>query len=252
VHGSLKDWPALKHEMEIFRPEVTHGGRETWNAARSGHDDLLTAAALCAWYAQMDDMNSWGFYELARMRAQGPEDTHESFVCAVDIGQSSDPTVLAVMSRLDGEDPKRDRFFEPVEPPAQPESTADGSGYVGSSEWFRDLDEAQKRAAAEGGQPLSGALAIKAPALTPRRYVDPPQPGNAEGFAVEAEKSRFCDAAERPRPDAGRASRARKQFENDPRGPPCRWNNTAGPSRPTNCRVARFSWANLLPRTSRG
>jgi hypothetical protein len=49
VHGSLKDWPALKHEMEIFRPEVTPGGRETWNAARSGHDDLLTAAALCAW-----------------------------------------------------------------------------------------------------------------------------------------------------------------------------------------------------------
>jgi hypothetical protein len=125
VHGGLKDWPALKHETESFLPEVTPGGRETWNAARSGHDDLLTAAALCAWYAQMDDMNSWGFYELARMRAQRPEDTHESFVCAIDIGQSSDPTAVCVMSRLDDEDPRRD-FFEPVLPP-QPESEVDGA-----------------------------------------------------------------------------------------------------------------------------
>jgi hypothetical protein len=84
VAGGLKDWPALKHEMEIYRPEVTPSGRETWNAARSGHDDLLTAAALCAWYAQMDDMHSWGWYELTRMRGRRSEDTHEDFVCSVE------------------------------------------------------------------------------------------------------------------------------------------------------------------------
>jgi hypothetical protein len=187
----LKDWPALKHEMEIFRPEVTPSGRETWNAARSGHDDLLTAAALCAWYAQQDDMHSWGFYELARTRAHRPEDTHEDFVCAVDIGQSSDPTALAVMSRLDGEDPRRDRFFEPVEPPAQPESTVDGSGYVGSETWFRDTDEMQKRAAAEGGQPLSGPLALNFSSPRKSRYRDEPQPGCLEHIELEAERSRY-------------------------------------------------------------
>jgi hypothetical protein len=180
VHGSLKDWPALKHEMEIFRPEVTPSGREIWNTARSGHDDLLTAAALCAWYAQQDHMSNWGFYELARMRAQRPEDTHEDFVCAVDTGQSSDPTAIAVMSRLDGEDPRGDRHFEPVLP-MQPESTAAADGYVGSSEWFRDTDEMQKRSAIEGtGRGHTGALALKAGPARRYRYVDPPQPGNAE------------------------------------------------------------------------
>jgi hypothetical protein len=192
VHGGNLQVHALRHEMEIFRPEVTPGGRETWNAARSGHDDLLTAAALCAWYAQQDDMSNWGLYELARMRAQRSEDTHEDFVVGVDIGQSNDPTALAVMSRLDGEDPRGDRHFEDVEPPAQPESTAEAEGYVGSAEWFRDLDEAQKRAAAEGGQPLSGALALNAAPPRQSRYVDPPQPGNTEWFAVETEKSRFA------------------------------------------------------------
>jgi hypothetical protein len=193
IHGGLADWPALKHEMEIFRPEITPSGRETWNAARSGHDDLLTAAALCAWYAQQDDMHSWGFYELARMRAQRPEDTHEDFVCACDIGQSSDPTTLCVMSRLDGEDPRRDRFFEPVEPPMQPESTADAGGYIGSSEWFSDLDSATKAMLhREEGSPLTGPLAIRpASARRSRRYAEP-RPGNLEWLELEAEHRRYA------------------------------------------------------------
>jgi hypothetical protein len=45
---------------------------------------------------------------------------------------------------------------------------------------------------AAGGQPLSGALAIDAAPARRSRYVDPPQPGNAEWFAIETEKSRFA------------------------------------------------------------
>jgi hypothetical protein len=96
------------------------------------------------------------------------------------------------MSRLDGEDPRRDRFFEPVEPPAQPESTADGTGFIGSSEWFATTDEMQKRAAAEeSGQPLSGALALNFAAPRQSRYVDPPQPGSLQAIEIEAERLRY-------------------------------------------------------------
>jgi hypothetical protein len=97
------------------------------------------------------------------------------------------------MSRLDGEDPRRDRFFQDVEPPAQPESTVDGAGYVGSEELFRDTDEWQKREAATPSRPMTGPFGLTIPPPRPsRRYVDPPQRGNAEWFAVEAEKSRFA------------------------------------------------------------
>jgi hypothetical protein len=89
VHGSLKDWPALKRELENFRPQITTSGQETWNARGGTHDDLLNAAALCSWWCQHDDMNSWSFYEYARQRAAaaGFNDTNaEEFVCGVDIG----------------------------------------------------------------------------------------------------------------------------------------------------------------------
>ena len=177
VHGDLKDWPVLKREMEIFRPEITPSGRETWHAAGSGHDDLLTAAALCAWYAQHDDMNSWGNYALVRRRAAvlGNDTMPEEFVVGVDIGQSNDPTAIAVMSRIDGPNPRTDRHFEPV---AQPESTVDGSDYVGSEAWLADLDEQQKRAVATGST-MTGPLALTPPRPLP--YVpEPPQPGSAE------------------------------------------------------------------------
>jgi len=192
VHGSLKEWPALRHELEIFRPEITPSGRETWNSPSTGHDDLLTATALCAWYIQHDDMNSWGNYELMRQRAiaAGHRDTNpEEFVCGVDIGQSNDPTAICVMSRIDGLDPRTDRHFVEV---MQPESTVDGEGYIGSIQWVDDLDTQQKRAVIERGQVGTGPLALN---LMPRpvsRIREKPQPGNAEWIQIEAEKARFA------------------------------------------------------------
>jgi len=192
VHGSLKEWPALKHELEIFRPEITPSGREAWSAAGTGHDDLLTATALCSWYIQHDDMNSWGAYELARQRAiaAGFRDTQpEEFVCGVDIGQSNDPTAICVMSRVDGPDPRTDRHFIEV---MQPESEACAGDYIGSSEWFADQDTQQKAALIAAGQVGSGPLA---PGFAPRplsRRRDDPQPGNAEHIELEREKARFA------------------------------------------------------------
>ena len=122
-------------------------------------------------------MNSWGNYALVRRRAAvlGNDTMPEEFVVGVDIGQSIDPTAIAVMSRIDGPNPRTDRHFEPV---AQPESTVDGSDYVGSGAWLADLDEQQKRAVATGST-MTGPLALTPP--RPLRYVpEPPQPGSAD------------------------------------------------------------------------
>jgi hypothetical protein len=139
---------------------------------------------------QHDDMNSWSHCELARRQAAalGNDTMPEEFVVGVDVGQSSNPTAICVMSRIDGPNPRTDRHFEPVEPPMQPESTTPAGDYVGSPEWFADLDEQQKRAVA--GAVFPAPLALKA---TPRplRYVPEPQPDGAEWFAIEREKMRF-------------------------------------------------------------
>jgi hypothetical protein len=166
VAGDLKEWQALKHEMEIFRPEITPSGKETWNAAGSGHDDLLTATALCAWYIQHDDMGSWAYYELARQRAAaaGFRDTQpEEFVCAVDIGQSNDPTAICVMSRIDGPDPRTDKHFLP----AQPESTAEPPDPTDPA-WIEEQNEALKRLA----DPSRTGTGPLAPATLPKYVGD--------------------------------------------------------------------------------
>lgn len=188
VHGSLKEWPILKCELEVFRPEVTPSGRETFNARSGSHDDLLNAVALCSWWCQHDDMNAWGYYEYVRRRAAPNDTSAEEFVCGVDIGQSNDPTAICVMSRIDGPDPRTDRLFEAVEPPAQPESEVDGSGYVGSEGWFRDTDQ-QTKLALHDTISRGGPLAIKPP--RPRRYIDPPQAGSLEWQEIEDEEFRF-------------------------------------------------------------
>jgi hypothetical protein len=46
VHESIKDWPVLRRELLNFRPEITRGGTETWNARSGEHDDLVLALGL--------------------------------------------------------------------------------------------------------------------------------------------------------------------------------------------------------------
>jgi hypothetical protein len=108
VHGDLPEWPALRRELQNFRPEVTRSGRETWNAASGSHDDLLIAASLAAWHHQGAQRPSWGLFEYMRQRVEGGG---ERFVVAADIGQSRDPTAICVMSRVDG--PTREDMTDP-------------------------------------------------------------------------------------------------------------------------------------------
>jgi hypothetical protein len=103
VHEEIRDWPALRREMENFRPEMTRGGRETWNAGPGAHDDLLISAALAAWYLQGAGRPGEGFAEFYRRKAG---DTTDRSVVAVDIGQASDPTAICIMTRVTTSDPE--------------------------------------------------------------------------------------------------------------------------------------------------
>jgi 'Cold-shock' DNA-binding domain len=84
------------------------------------------------------------FFHVTAFYRAGLQGDPETYCCAVDIGQCNDPTAICVMSKLDGEDPDRDKFYIKALP-SQPESQVDGTGYVGSAEWFRDQDDQQKR-----------------------------------------------------------------------------------------------------------
>ena len=167
---------------------------------------------------QHDDMNSWSHCELARRQAAalGNDTMPEEFVVGVDVGQSSNPTAICVMSRIDGPNPRTDRHFEPVEPPMQPESTTPAGDYVGSPEWFADLDEQQKRAVA--GAVFPAPLALKATTTAA-----PLRTGAATRrcrvVRDRARENAVPHNAQRPRSDRHRGGRA---SGNDPRRPPCR------------------------------
>jgi hypothetical protein len=98
VCGDLKLWPVMRRELLAFNPRVTEAGHETWAAARSEHDDLVTAGCLASWYLQGGDMKSQGFFELCRQAVMG---YGEVFAVGVDLGQARDFTAVCVMSRID-------------------------------------------------------------------------------------------------------------------------------------------------------
>jgi hypothetical protein len=102
VHEELTDWPALKRELMNYRPEVTAAGRETWNARSGTHDDLVIATALCVWHLQGAEPYS-GLRQYYRQSAGA--DGGERYCVGVDLGQSVDPTAIAVMSRIDRPSP---------------------------------------------------------------------------------------------------------------------------------------------------
>ena len=104
VHQDLTDWPALKRELMNYRPEVTRAGQETWNARFGEHDDLVIATGLCVWHLQGGEPYS-GLLQYYAAQASGGVSTSERWCVGVDLGQSSDPTAIAVLSRIDHPSP---------------------------------------------------------------------------------------------------------------------------------------------------
>jgi hypothetical protein len=111
VHESLKDWPVLRRELLNFRPEVTHAGQETWNARSGEHDDLVLALGLAVWYLSGGRPFS-GLLQYYRREAGDLSGVQ--WAVGVDLGQSQDPTAIAVLSKIDAPSPTdlRDSVFK--------------------------------------------------------------------------------------------------------------------------------------------
>jgi hypothetical protein len=99
VHESIKDWPALRRELLNFRPEITRGGTETWNARSGEHDDLVLALGLALFQLTGEHVPYRALMQFYAREA-GEPDAGTEWSIGVDVGQNVDPTAIAVVSRV--------------------------------------------------------------------------------------------------------------------------------------------------------
>jgi hypothetical protein len=99
VHQILKDWPILRRELLNFRPEITRGGAETWNARSGEHDDLVLALGLAVWKLAAG-VPYQGVFDWYRQQAGGGF-APPACAVGVDLGQSVDPTAICVVTKID-------------------------------------------------------------------------------------------------------------------------------------------------------
>jgi hypothetical protein len=104
----LKDLPeaeTLVRELQDFRVEYTAAGHLTFNARSGKHDDLVLALAIAAWRAHGGGTNYQGLLEFYRQQVAreitGSAETPPRYFVGVDLGQSRDPTAIAVVRRVD-------------------------------------------------------------------------------------------------------------------------------------------------------
>ena len=109
--------------------EFTAAGHLTFNARSGKHDDLVLALPIAVWRAHGGGMASYGHFEWVRSQAMGSKASEPRYFVGLDLGQSRDPTAIAVARR--------------VEPPRPvPEDEKPKPSYApGSLEW----DEEQRR-----------------------------------------------------------------------------------------------------------
>jgi hypothetical protein len=121
----LAEAETLVRELQDFRIEFTATGHLTFNARRGKHDDLVLALAIAVWRAYGGGMASYGLWEL--VLREGPKAREPRYYVGVDLGQSRDPTAIAIVRR--------------VEPVSSAEKQAPEPYYApGSVEWQRQQD----------------------------------------------------------------------------------------------------------------
>jgi hypothetical protein len=113
--GRLKiqrDLPEAKNlvaELMDFRVQYTATGHLTFNAREGRHDDLVLALAIACYRAAGGGVRYQGLLDyLAKEAGSAPEQRH--FV-GLDLGQSRDPTAVAVVRRV--EDPSAAEVYDP-------------------------------------------------------------------------------------------------------------------------------------------
>lgn len=118
IQKELPEAETLVHELQDFRVDYTAAGHLTFNARSGKHDDLVLALAIAVWRAHGGGMASWGLFEATRQQAMGPKASEPLYFVGVDLGQSRDPTAIAVVRRVDPprpvpEDPKPKPNYAP-------------------------------------------------------------------------------------------------------------------------------------------
>ena len=113
IQRELDEAETLVRELQDFRAEFTAAGHLTFNARSGKHDDLVLALAIAVWRAHGGGMVSWGMFELTRQRALGSAASEPRYYVGVDLGQSRDPTAIAVVRRVDPPRPAPEPTYAP-------------------------------------------------------------------------------------------------------------------------------------------
>src|SRR5215472_13862886 len=97
----LSEAETLVRELQDFRAEFTAAGHLTFNARSGKHDDLVLALAIAVWRAHGGGMAGWGVFEFTRRMAMGAAASEPRYFVGVDLGQSRDPSAIAIVRRVD-------------------------------------------------------------------------------------------------------------------------------------------------------
>ena len=136
----LDEAETLIRELQDFRMEFTTAGHLTFNARCGKHDDLVLALAIAVWRAYGGGNTGWVFLEVMRLRNMGSTACEPRYYVGVDLGQSRDPTAIAVVRRVEppGPIPEDDFGLKPKLTYAR-----------GSVEWEAEQRRLQNNAAPE-------------------------------------------------------------------------------------------------------
>jgi hypothetical protein len=74
----------------------------TFNARQGRHDDLVLALAIACWRAAGGGTSYQGLVDYYWMQHRGAAFAPARYFLGVDLGQSRDPTALAVVKKIDG------------------------------------------------------------------------------------------------------------------------------------------------------
>src|SRR5690349_16403892 len=86
----------------IIKDEAAYVSDAMQAALDSGkHDDLVLALAIAVWRAHRGGNAGWVFLEAMRLRGMGSMASEPRYYIGVDLGQSRDPTAIAVVRRVD-------------------------------------------------------------------------------------------------------------------------------------------------------
>jgi hypothetical protein len=134
IQRELDEAETLVRELLDFRYEYTAAGHLTFNARCGKHDDLVLALGLAAWRAHGGGQGSWESFQTLRRVMNGTSD-EPRYCVGVDLGQSRDPTAIAVVRRVEPPQPVPEDDFA-LKPKLNPQP--------GSLEWFEEQRRRKK------------------------------------------------------------------------------------------------------------